>query len=413
MNNTYPSLRAVEVHAVNRQGQPELLLRDPLGLTDKMVILPQALAPMLALCDGTRGVSELHAALLVRAGVSVPPDVIQKVLEHLDSALLLDNERFAQAYADALQAFRSAPFRPPALAGNSYPADPDALRQLLDGYLAQVGVGEAPAPTGPVRALISPHIDYRRGGLVYAGVWRQAAEAARNAELVVIFGTDHNGSNGRITPTRQNYATPYGVLPTAVEVVDALAVAIGGESAFEEEIHHRREHSIELAAVWLHHMRDGQACQVVPILCGSFQHFIEERRDAAEDATLNAALNALRQATEGRRVLWVAAADLAHVGPAFHDPFEIDYVRYLHLQAADDILLETLRQPDAAAFFRTIANEGNRRNICGLPPIYLTLRMLNPGMVGRLTGYERCPADETRTSFVSVCGVVFYDPQPA
>ena len=413
MNNNYPSLRAVEVHAVNRQGQPELLLRDPLGLTDKMVILPQALAPMLALCDGTRGVSELHAALLVRAGVSVPPDVIQKVLEHLDSALLLDNERFAQAYAEALQTFRSAPFRPPALAGSSYPADPDALRQLLEGYLAQLGASDAPAPTGPVRALISPHIDYQRGGLVYAGVWRQAAEAARNAELAVIFGTDHNGSNGHITPTRQNYATPYGVLPTAVEVVDTLAAAIGGESAFEEEIHHRREHSIELAAVWLHHMRDGQACQVVPILCGSFQHFIEERRDPAEDATLNAALNALRQATEGRRVLWVAAADLAHVGPAFHDPFEIDYVRYLHLQAADDILLETLRQPDAAGFFRTIANEGNRRNICGLPPIYLTLRMLNPGMLGRLTGYERCPADETRTSFVSVCGVVFCDPQPA
>lgn len=412
-HNNYPNLRAVEVHAINRQGQPELLLRDPLGLTDKMVILPQALAPMLALCDGTRGVSELHAALLVRAGVVVPPDVIQRVIEHLDGALLLDNERFARAYADALQAFRSAPFRSPALAGNSYPADPDALRQLLDGYLAQVSTADGPASGGPVRALISPHIDYARGGLVYAGVWRQAAEAAREAELVVIFGTDHNGGNGRITLTRQNYATPYGVLPTAVEVVDALAAALGDASAFEEEIHHRREHSIELAAVWLHHVRNAEACPIVPILCGSFQHFIEERRDPAEDATLSAALNALRQATEGRRVLWVAAADLAHVGPAFHDPFEIDYVRYLHLQAADDLLMETLRQPDAAAFFRTIANEGNRRNICGLPPIYLTLRMLQPGALGRLTGYERCPADDTRTSFVSICGAVFCDAQPA
>lgn len=411
-NNNYPSLRAVEVHAINRQGQPELLLRDPLGLTDKMVILPQALAPMLALCDGTRGVSELHAALLVRAGLSVPPDVIQKVIEHLDGALLLDNERFARAYADALQAFRSAPFRTPALAGNSYPADPDALRQLLDGYLAQLGAANAPLPASQVLGLISPHIDYQRGGPVYAGVWSQAAEAARSAELVVIFGTDHNGGNGRITLTRQNYATPYGVLPTAVEVVDALAAAIGHERAFEEEIHHRREHSIELATVWLHHMRQGEACQLVPILCGSFQHFIEQQLDPAQDATLNATLDALRQATAGRRVLWVAAADLAHVGPAFHDPFEIDYVRYLHLQAADDILMGTLRQPDAAGFFRTIANEGNRRNICGLPPIYLTLRMLNQGAVGRLTGYDRCPADEMRTSYVSICGAVFCDACP-
>jgi len=255
--------------------------------------------------------------------------------------------------------------------------------------------------------LISPHIDYQRGGPVYAGVWERAAGAVQAADLVIIFGTDHAGSPGRLTLTRQNYATPYGVLPTDTGVVDAIADAIGEEDAFDEEIHHRGEHSIELAAVWLHHMRDGRPCQVVPILCGSFQHFVQGGADPAGDPTLNAALDVLRSATADRRTLVVAAADLAHVGPAFNDLSPIDHIRHAQLQVADEILIDTVIDVDAGAFFNTIAAEGDRRNICGLPPIYLTLRLLEGDARGELTGYERCPADGQRTSFVSVCGVVF------
>jgi len=407
-----PTLRPVEIHSIHRNGQRELALRDPLGLTDKIVVLPQALAPMLALCDGSRGVSELHAALLVRAGLSLPRALIEQVIDHLDAALLLDNEHFAQAYDEAVRAYRTAPFRAPALAGSSYPADARQLHQLLEGYLAQSGGGHAHPPPGdgidaPVAGLVSPHIDYLRGGRVYASVWGQAAAAARAAELAVIFGTDHNGGTGRITLTHQSYATPYGVMPAATELVEAVVAAIGPDQAFGEEFHHHREHSVELATVWLHHMRVGQPCPVLPILCGSFQHFIDQKLDPADDPILGAALEALRRSVAGRKALIVAAADLAHMGPAFHDPFVIDHVRYLHLKAADDILLQTLIQPDAAAFFRIISAEGNRRSICGLPPIYLTLRLLGPHASGQLTGYERCPADEDNTSFVSICGAVF------
>ena len=77
-------------------------------------------------------------------------------------------------------------------------------------------------------------------------------------------------------------------------------------------------------------------------------------------------------------------------------------------RAADEILIETLIDADADAFFRRIAAEGDRRNICGLPPIYLTLRLLSGNARGELTGYDRCPADGQHTSFVSVCGMVFH-----
>jgi hypothetical protein len=408
-----PKLRPVEVRPLVENDQPVFMLRDPLAVSDKVVILPQALGPLLALCDGSRDLTELHADLLMHTGLRITQDVIQRVIDHLDDALLLENDHFAQAYAETLRAYRAAPFRPPVLAGQSYPAQAAALRAMLEDYLAKVSIdGSGPGIVG----LVSPHIDYPRGGPVYASVWSQAADAVRAADLAVIFGTDHAGGAGRITLTRQNYATPYGTLPTAADVVDAVAAAIGEEAAFAEEVHHRQEHSIELAAVWLHHMRGGQPCRVVPILCGSFHGFVEnttgaQPADPAADPTFNAALDALRAAIAGQRVVIVAAADLAHIGPAFGGSFPIDRIRYEQLQVADEILIETITDGDAAAFFHTIAAEGDRRNICGLPPIYLTLRLLGDNVRGKLTGYDRCPADEEDTSFVSVCGVVLREHQ--
>jgi hypothetical protein len=43
-------------------------LRDPLRLTDNTILIPQSLAPILALCDGTRDAGGIRASLAVRYG---------------------------------------------------------------------------------------------------------------------------------------------------------------------------------------------------------------------------------------------------------------------------------------------------------------------------------------------------------
>jgi hypothetical protein len=63
-----PKISAVDARPVVHRGQPSVLLRDPLRLTDKTVVIPQHLAPLLTLCDGTRDSSALRAALAVRGG---------------------------------------------------------------------------------------------------------------------------------------------------------------------------------------------------------------------------------------------------------------------------------------------------------------------------------------------------------
>ena len=60
---------------------------------------------------------------------------------------------------------------------------------------------------------------------------------------------------------------------------------------------------------------------------------------------------------------------------------------------------------DSAAFFDRIRSVGDRNRICGGPPIYLTLRMLE-GAAGAPAGYEQCSADPQDASFVSITGAV-------
>ncbi len=400
----YPKLRPIETHPIQQHGRPALLLRDPLRLTDRALIVPQALAPLLSLCDGTRDIDGLRATLAVRFGLVLSRDQVQDFVQQLDESLMLENRRFAVAKEAALEAYRSAPYRQPSLAGNGYPADPHDLHRYLQGFQDRVGADLTPLLDG--RGLVSPHIDYERGGLIYAQVGSGAMDMARQADLALIFGTDHYGGSGALTLTRQSYATPFGVLPTATDVVEAVAAAIGPEDAFAEELNHRHEHSVELAAVWLHHVREGRPMELVPVLCGSFDRFIAGGADPGDYPVFSGALAALREALRGRRVIVIAAADLAHVGPAFGDRQPVDWVRKARLRAADERLIEAVCEGDAERVFRMVREEGDRRRICGLPPIYLALRLMDDAR-GQLVGYEHCPADTRGTSFVSVCGILF------
>jgi MEMO1 family protein len=400
-----PKLRDVQVHPIQHQGQPMLLLQDPLGLSTTAIAVPRPLGPVLMLMDGSRELTEIDAALQVRAGVRLAPGLLERLVSDLDEALLLDNERSGAARGEAVAAYRQAPYRPLTLDGASFSANPAEAKTQLQAYVDALPPAEGPVDARSVRGVVSPHIDYGRGGPVYAQVWRDAAAAAREAEMAIVFGTDHQGSPGALTLTRQSYATPWGTLPTDDAAVDALVGAIGEEAAFAEELHHRTEHSIELAAVWLHFARGGQPLPVVPVLCGSFGAFVEGEADPATHEPFQAAVEALRPLMAERRTLVVAAADLAHVGPAFGGQRIVDFIARGQLQSADQRLLQTVYAGDAQAFFSQIQAEGDKRNVCGVPPIYLTLRVLGESK-GTPAGYAVCPADPQGTSFVTIAGVV-------
>ncbi|MBK7217891.1 MAG: AmmeMemoRadiSam system protein B [Candidatus Promineofilum sp.] len=398
---TNPRLRLLDFQRIYHQGEPMWLLRDPWQLGERQLIFPDALAQLLLFCDGTRDTRQIQAALSEHLDTTVPFDIVTEALAQLDAAYLLANDR-SEARRQALVAgYRAQPHRPPALADLSYPASPAALDELFRGY----GDGDtADAAAWQGRGVVSPHIDYQRGGPVYARVWRRAAPAVLAADLVLIFGTDHNGSAGSVTLTPLPYATPYGVLPTDGVLIDRLAAALGPEAAYAEELNHRQEHSVELSAVWLHHVfhTAGVApCPMVPILVGSFHHFVTSGSHPAQEERFNRFLDTLRRETAGRRVLAVGSVDLAHVGPAFGDAFGMDAGRRSRLRGEDEALMTAVTAGDAPGFYRRIAAVDDRNRICGFSPLYLMLSYLGPA-TGRRVAYEHCPADAADTSLVSI-----------
>jgi AmmeMemoRadiSam system protein B len=188
-------------------------------------------------------------------------------------------------------------------------------------------------------------------------------------------------------------------------VVNALAQAIGEERAFAEELHHKNEHSIELAAVWLHYFLRPRQCEVIPILCGSFHEFIAGTASPQAYEPFERALDILGKAAAGKRTVVVAAADLAHVGPNFGDPVPWTQPLRESLRATDASLLQTVTAGDHAGFFERVKRDGDRYKVCGLPPIYMTLRMLE-GARGLSMGYDQCPAGEQNASLVSIAGAI-------
>lgn len=414
MNELNPKLRVIDAVRITYEGMRYLMLRDPYRLSESNVFVPEPVIPLLGLMDGQRSPAALRGALALRYGLMLTSARLDEFIAALDDAYLLDNARSQASMRDALEAFHAQPFRPPSSAGSAYPADPAALAASLQDYLEQ-----CPPPAtnhgGPARGLVSPHIDYERGGPVYAQVWGRCAESAREATLAVIFGTDHYSEGFPFSLTRQHYATPFGVLPTHTATVDALASAVyprDPQAAFRGELHHRHEHSIELAAVWLHYMRGGQPIDLVPVLTGPLDPGGDSLQARALLKTLRAEIE--RRAARGEKTLVVAAGDLAHLGPAFDSP-PVDAARLLQLKDADDALIDAVCRLDSAGFLHEIEHTQDANNVCGVSPIYLTLRLLESdggsggtasgAAVGERCGYAVCPADEDQTSVVSVCGV--------
>ena len=408
---TRPKLRLLEPQLVDYRGQRMIYLHDGLGIAKDGALIPQRLAPLLSLCDGTRDISALRSGLLMRTGETLPENVISDIMAQLDDALLLENGAFQAAAALVAQRYRQAKHRLPSHAGAVYPSDAAQLVRMMEGYCAETPVSDdSDTPVGRLVGMLCPHIDYARGHKTYAELWQRAKPSLDDVELVVIFGTDHSGGLGALTPTRQSYATPHGVLPTDAAIVDSLADALGQGRAYTEEIHHIKEHSIELAAVWLHHFMGGRSCPIVPILCGSFHHFVSGNGHPSEDVFIDAALRCLREMTAERNTLVIAAGDLAHMGPAFGDAHPLDAIARAKLAAEDSASMNDICNGDAGAFLERSRSEADSRRICGISPIYLTLEYLNGKQLsGESMGYDQCSADSQDGSVVSIAGALLYD----
>lgn len=401
----YPRLRPVEAFPAVVSGQQVLCLRDPQQYSEAVVYVPAQTASILGLFDGQHSLLDIQEAFARRFGTLLFREQLLQVIHSLDEHLLLDSPRFADHRAEVEGEFRRARSRPSLLAGKGYPSDPEALRRQLDSYLtAPDGPGETPpSPSAAsLTGLVVPHIDFARGGPCYAWGYREL-EGAPPADRFLILGTVHGPISRAFALTRKDFETPLGMAETDQDFLDRLLAEVG-EGYLEEELAHRGEHSIEFQAVFLRHrMPPAHPVRILPVLCGSFHRFVEDRRSPGEEQGIESFVAALREtmATLGGRTVIMASADLAHVGPRFGDPRQITPGQLREVGDADREMLESVEAGDAEAFFRAVARDGDRRRICGLPPIYALLRLL-PQAGGRVLRYSQWPDPQGTVTFAAV-----------
>ena len=371
------------------------MLTDAARLVPGGVTLAAAAGPLAGALDGTRSVGELAARF------GLPADAVGAFVAGLDEALLLDSPAFA--------AYVAGPDRWPACVG-VYPADPAAIPAALEAlFTAPDGPGlpraDPPPPPGRLRAVLAPHMDYRRGGAAYGWAFRDFAEHAA-ARLVVVVATAHYTA-ARFSLTRKNYATPLGTVETDQAYVETLLRHYGTDG-LGDQVAHLPEHSVELELPFLQHLlRGGPPVRVVPLLVGSFADAVEAGRPPESHPDIARMADALRaaEAAAGEPVVYLISGDLAHVGPKFGDP-RLTPADLAAGRAADGVLLDRLRAADPAGYFAAVAADGDRRRICGLPPTWLALTAAGPttGVVTNYTQYAAADGSES----VSFCAASFY-----
>jgi AmmeMemoRadiSam system protein B len=410
-----PALRAVESIVVpDRRHGKVLVLRDTQGVTDANAVIPPVLVPVVSRFTGRRTCEEIAREASAELGAELPVDVVVRLANELERGLFLEGDAFRAARARVEREFAEASVRPATHAGAAYHDEAPKLRAYIEeSCLAKARGRRAGAPDDASRetmvGLVAPHIDPWRGARGYGHAYGALAAALPDeADTFVLFGTSHAPMGAPFALCRKAFATPLGDVAPDTVSIDALAACADGFDPYADQFNHKREHSLEFQVVFLKHLLGARPFRIVPVLAGlgAQQASGDHPGDDARVTGFLAGVRALVEARPGRVVV-VAGADLAHVGPRFGDARPHDAEQRAALEGLDRGSLERAAALDGAGFWEDVAGDLDVRRVCGLAPIWSLLESLSGGARGRLLHYEQT-VDADDGSIVSHAALGFY-----
>ncbi len=404
-----PKLRPINARKVEQQGQSFVMLQDVTGAIAQPVLVPiDGFNHIVRQFDGQSTLIEIQGRVLRSTGLFLAIHELESLVNRLDAAMIIEGPTFDAFH----RSFRESGRRPAAMAGRSYAATARALRTQLEQFFVDssgAGIpvaGRDEAATG-LRGVLSPHIDFQRGGPVYTWAYRELIEKS-NADTFVILGVAHQYCRRRFALTCKDFETPLGVVPTDRAYVDRIA-SLAGRDLFDDELSHRTEHSIEFQVVFLQYVLGGiREFSIVPILVGSFHDLMEKGVDPIADEDVSRFVQALRvaEAASEKRVAYIGGIDLCHVGPEFGDRAPVEPWLQEQVRQFDSAMLDRAAACDPGGWFRTAAGIGNQLRVCGLAATYTMLHAIGP-VHGRLLNYKQA-IDDRRTCCVSFASMAFH-----
>lgn len=407
----YPKIRRdLNVFPFTVDGKAMICFQDSQKLSEGALIPRVLFTRIVSFFDGQHSIRDIQYEAMRQYGELVFTDQIEAVARELDTALLLESPRFHETLDGLIEDFRKGSLRPALFSGKSYAADSSKLKEELQTYFSSPKGPGAPVRekrTLGLRGIMAPHIDFQRGGHCYAWAYKAVTEA-EEADLYIILGIAHAPSEGHFSLTSKDFETPFGVARTDKDFVEALSGQCS-QDVFLDEFLHRSEHSIEFQVVFLQSVLGSvMKARIVPILCGSFDHYLDEGRLPEDDPSVSEFLDALRSsaAASQKRICIISGVDLSHMGPQFGDRESVDDFIRRGMKEEDLKVLEKVVSLDAEGFFGLLEKDKNRRRICGFPAIYVQLRIME-AFQGEILKYDQAATPDGQ-SVVSFSAVAFH-----
>ena len=210
----------------------------------------------------------------------------------------------AGCLAAAASGQRAVRARPPAVAGQFYPADAARLKlavaRLMEDALPPRGLKAV--------ALVVPHAGYLYSGQTCADGYNQVK--GRGYETIVVLGANHTSADltGISVYANGAWRTPLGDVPIDEDLARSLLTQDPDCTA--DTSAQEKEHSIEVQLPFIQTLFP--EARIVPVVIGM-----------PEPAMCSRFGDTLAKAAKGKRVLIVASSDLSHF-PAYEDAVNVD-----------------------------------------------------------------------------------------
>lgn len=201
--------------------------------------------------------------------------------------------------------------RPPAVAGQFYPAEAARLRTQVEQYLQ-----DAAESRGVPRAIIVPHAGYVYSGPVAASAYACLRPGRQQIRRVILLGPAHRVPvRGLAASSADAFATPLGEVPLDREAIACLLEL--SQVHIQDEVH-APEHGLEVHLPFLQTVLAD--FQLIPLVVG--------------EAAPEAVAEVLAQYADDPHTLIVISSDLSHYQ---------DYDRACYLDRATSYSIERLR----------------------------------------------------------------------
>ena len=392
-----PCLRAVEAFSVEYEGKEMVALRDRSNLTEGVTLVTP---PALWIIQHFTGEADVHE-IAERIGVGV--EMVTPLVKNLDEALLLHGKRFEAHHREVLDEFDRLESLPIRSAEDFTVAWMDETLEKARESQAFKSWKESHDGSADLVGMVAPHLDTQRGemnyGLSYAAVeyWLSCHENAK-PDRVIVFGTNHFGAGTGVVMADKNQQTTAGLVHSDHDLAQLLCDDLG-ERLTEARLDHLREHSVELQLPWIRYI-----IGEVPVL-GFLVHdptvilgASYDGRGVAMDEFIEALHKTLGKL--GGRTLFVASADLSHIGPEFGDTDINDPKRLAEVGKHDQEHLQMLVNNQLDQFLTSMTQNHNQTKWCTLGGLTALWRMVPESGQPALLNYHQAvkhPAYEDLT----------------